>query len=282
MPVLPVGWQSRRRFLLAAAASLIAVSATCIREIGFRALLDRLSPPSRQRPIRLPEKDPPPPSKNRPDCRRTGMSRAQIIEGHAAVLLFSNHPQASADAARCLGDFGPEAWNAIPALQRSLSHPDMGTGKAALRALRKIAPKTKIPEIVRRLGAPSPEARIKAAAQLRFVVSLHPMENAELEQLFRELLKDPEPKVRFYAADYLASHNLAEEVVVPTLLRMLDEEPDGEGREGYPETLKAEEVPNPRIAGMISAYHPDPGKLDATLGPPFMSEEERIARLLEH
>src|SRR4051794_34150222 len=150
-----------------------------------------------------------------------GMKR---IPGLAFVLLLAAAPALRADdsdlaaylaslkdhqafvraaAALDLGNRGPKATNAVPALVEALADPDGGVRGRAADALAQInaRPELAVPALVKLLGSGEASDRVAAADALaRF-----PQSHAAAVPALTRALADPEALVRWRAVDALRS-----------------------------------------------------------------------------
>src|SRR5579883_219844 len=116
--------------------------------------------------------------------------------------LVSRDPSTRLRAAKALGDLGPAAKNAIPALMTILGDPDGDVRRATIAAIRIIQPTEKPPEeviraIARDMRDPDPNVRLVAVRTLGRIG----LPAAVIAPELSFLRGDPDPDVRRAAAE---------------------------------------------------------------------------------
>lgn len=116
--------------------------------------------------------------------------------------LVSRDPSTRLRAAKALGDLGPGAKNAVPALMTILGDPDGDVRRATIGALRAIQPTDKPPEeviraIARDLRDPDPNIRLVAVRTLGRIGPSAAIVAPQLDPL----RGDPDPDVRRAATE---------------------------------------------------------------------------------
>jgi HEAT repeat protein len=133
-------------------------------------------------------------------------------------------------AAEVLGQLGEEARAATPALLAALHDPDPHVQTVATKALGEIGPAADVvPALTERLGVGDRAATIRALS--RFKAEARPAIPALLE-----LLKDPDPRIRWEAARTLGKIGADAAVAVPALVEAF-KDPEAPVREHAAEAL---------------------------------------------
>jgi HEAT repeat protein len=123
-------------------------------------------------------------------------------EAVPALIKTFGDPELRTYAFRALGAIGREAKETVPALIKTLAGPDANVRQGAARALGQIGPKAKdaVPELIRLLGDPDAGVRRGAATALGQIGPESKLAIPELERLAE---KDPDESVRQNAHDAL-------------------------------------------------------------------------------
>ena len=151
------------------------------------------------------------------------------------MALHSDDAQTRSRAAQQLGEGGEENAQAIPALVQLLEDPDNSVGSSAAQALRRIGG---VPALIQACKSPNPVVRMRSIQALTYS---NPEDPATLDQrvtMFAEALKDPDPRVRTFAANALRAAGQAGAQAAPALIEALDD-PDPYVRQGAVEALGA-------------------------------------------
>jgi HEAT repeat protein len=133
-------------------------------------------------------------------------------------------PAERAAAARAVGQFAPEAVDAVPPLVVLLGDREMAVREAAAEALAGFGPAAApaVPVLASLLHAPSPRLRGLAALALR---EIGPASAPALPALI-DALKERDLIVRYQVGLTIAALGSAAKPAVPALMTAMDEDPD--------------------------------------------------------
>ena len=151
---------------------------------------------------------------------RLGLANFGVIAVPALIDLLRD-PDNRAAAAAVLGDIGPEAEAAVPALARALEDSDDDVRRTSADALGDIGPAAEaaVPALARALDDTDASVRSNAATALG---DLGPVARAAVPALVRAL-RDGDPDTRWASAEALGEIGVASEAVVAGLIDALDD-----------------------------------------------------------
>ena len=132
-------------------------------------------------------------------------------------MLGGSNPQERVDASLALGDAGPAARAAVPALEKAAQDGDPRVRQVAEETLAKLAPEVGVPLLIPRLGVADSWVSLGAAKALG---DAGPAARAAIPAL-EKATKDADRRVRWAARAALAK--VAPEVGVPPLIQLLGE-----------------------------------------------------------
>lgn len=152
----------------------------------------------------------------------TGQRRYQATEIEKCIRNLQEYelPTTRAHAAKVLGQMGPAAGPAVPALIKALQHKELQVRRAAAGALGNIGPD---PDAIRALVAclkdPKALARTQAAESLGWI---GPPAKEAVSPL-KKMLEDKEPVMRLAAAEALYRITNTAEPQLPVVISVLEE-----------------------------------------------------------
>lgn len=161
-------------------------------------------------------------------------------QAHILSLLAQSDPELIREGAQLAGAM--KLAEAIPALVRHITSPNIGVQEAVDRALRKIGGPKVVHEVIPLLRSDEAPARNLAMDLLRV------LGHTDIRAL-QELLRDDDPDVRIFAADILGSTKSA--VAVPSLCQALLNDPEVNVR--YQAAVSLGQLPFPESAACLNS-----------------------------